>query len=131
MTLASSGGSTGNGRDTALVQALLQPGAREFTLIGSSGAKAKAVVSSKGVILLADGLAANDPSDQTYVLWADDKSGVRPIATFDAASGKTVQVAADSEPFKAGDISFVAVSRESGRTAPRLPSNIVLASKTV
>jgi hypothetical protein len=129
VTLATSGGSGGNNGQTALADALLQPGAREVTLGGSSGTAARAVVSSKGVVFIADGLTPNDTGDQTYVLWAGNGTGVRPLATFDARSGKTTQVAALSLPYQAADVALVAVSLEPGRTAPTTPTKIVLSGK--
>jgi hypothetical protein len=129
VTLANSGGSNGSNAQTQLAQALLQPGAREVTLTGTSGATAKAVVSTKGVVFFADGLRANDTGNQTYVLWAGNAAGVQPIATFDARTGKTVQVAALTLPFAADDVALVAVSIEPGRSAPKAPTSIVLAGK--
>ena len=113
----------------ALADALLQPGAREVTLRGVSGQNvmAKAVMSDKGVYLVADGLPANDKADSVYVLWAANSHGVRSaVATFDVHKGSTVQLTAKELPFKTADISQVAVSFETGRVAPASPTKVVL-----
>ena len=122
-----SGGSGGSGR---LATALLQPNAREVSLSGSAKtAVAKAVVSDSGIYFLASGMPVNDTAKTVYVLWAANKAGdLVPVQTFDVSSGKPVAVDASKVPFKAGDISAVAVSYERGRTAPKTPSHVVLTS---
>lgn len=124
-----------NGKSTtsnqALADALLQKGAREITLHGSGASSedisAKAVMSDKGVYLVADGLPANDKANSVYVLWAANDHGVRTaVATFDVHQGSTVQLTAKQLPFKMADISQVAVSFERGRVAPASPTKVVL-----
>jgi Anti-sigma-K factor rskA/Putative zinc-finger len=116
--------------DTALTQALLQKNAREMTLTSASGpGLAKAVVSDKGVVLLADGLRPNDRSRNVYVLWAADAAGQRrAVATFDVSSRGTVQLASSRLPYSAAQIAQMAISFESGRSAPVQPTDVVLTS---
>ncbi len=114
--------------NSALAQWLLEPNAREVTLRSSSGsAVAKAVMTDKGVFLLADGLPVNDRSRSIYVLWAGNGNGARAaIATFDVRGGSAVQLTATRLPMKSSDISNVAISYEPGRKAPSNPSDVVL-----
>jgi len=121
-----------NGRpsvtNSALAQWLLEPNAREVTLRSSSGSGvAKAVMTDKGVFLLADGLPVNDRSKSIYVLWAGNGKGARAaIATFDVRGRSAVQLTATRLPMKSSDINNVAISYEPGRSAPSNPSDVVL-----
>jgi hypothetical protein len=100
VTLAASHRS-GTGSTSALAQALLQPNAQEVTLKGTTGASlARAVMSDKGMYLLANGLPINDRSRSIYVLWAANAQGQRrAIGTFDVRSSTPVQMSADKLPF--------------------------------
>ena len=131
VTLAVADNGKSSTSNQALADALLQKGAREITLHGSGASgediSAKAVMSDKGVVLVADGLPANDKADSVYVLWAANNHGVRSaVATFDVHKGAMVQLTAKQLPFKMADISQVAVSFEPGRTAPAAPTKVVL-----
>ncbi|MCW2549818.1 MAG: uncharacterized protein JWN96_4278 [Mycobacterium sp.] len=125
VTLALSGGSSPN----SFTQALLQPGAREITLTGGSGtaAAAKAAVTDSGVQFIADRLPKNDPSDSIYVLWMAGSTGPpAAVATFDVRNGSTVALDVSKLPMKASQITFIAVSKESGRKAPASPTDILI-----
>jgi anti-sigma-K factor RskA len=128
VTLAASDHGSGTSSDTALAQALLQPNAQEVTLKGSSGASlARAVITEKGMFLLANGLPVNDRSRSIYVLWAANAQGQRrAIGTFDVRGSAPAQMSADKLPFTPAQIRQLAISYEPGRSAPTQPSDVVL-----
>lgn len=117
---------------SALAQWLLAPGAREVTLTGiGTTSVAKAVLTDRGVYLVADGLPVNDRARSTYVLWAGDSNGkLRAVTTFDVRGGSPVQLTAAALPIKMSDVTKVAVSYELGRSAPASPTKVVLSGTT-
>jgi hypothetical protein len=129
ITLSVSGGGSKGGVPPALADALIKPGARLVTLTGDSrtSAAAEAVVTDSSVVLVADRLPENDRSNSTYVLWMAGATG-NPVAvaTFDARSSAPVVQAVDKLPMPASQIKQIAVSRESGRTAPATPTDILV-----
>ncbi|HEX4432251.1 MAG TPA: anti-sigma factor [Frankiaceae bacterium] len=128
VTLAASNHGSATTSNTALAQWLLQPNAQQVTLKGGNGASlARAVMTDKGVYLLANGLPVNDRSRTVYVLWAANAQGQRKaVATFDVRGGSPVQLTADKLPFTAAQIRQLAISYEPGRSAPAQPSDVVL-----
>ncbi len=102
--------------------------AEAVTLTGGSGSGVgKAVVTSHGVVLLADGLASNDRANSIYVLWVQAAGGQpKPVATFDVSGGAPVQLTAAKLPYSGSQIRRLAVSLESGRKAPARPTDVVL-----
>jgi anti-sigma-K factor RskA len=128
VTLAASDHGSAAGEGSTLAQSLLNPQARVITLTASGGVShAKAVVAEQGVYLVARGLAVNDSTRSTYVMWLVSRQG-KPsaIATFDVRSKATVELAAAKLPLKQSDISKILVSYEPGRSAPAKPSKIEL-----
>jgi len=132
VTLAASDHGSGTAGNTALAQALLQRNAQEVTLKSATGASlARAVMSDKGVFLLADGLPVNDRSRTVYVLWAADTQGQRrAVATFDVRGGAPVLLSVDKMPFTPAQVRQLAISYEPGRSAPTQPSDVVLSGTT-
>jgi anti-sigma-K factor RskA len=130
VTLAASHHSTPG--STALAQALMQPHAREVNMTAASGGgRAMAVLSDKGVLMVAEGLRANDRAHNIYVLWATNGVGERKaIASFDVRSG-TTQLAASTLPYELSEIHQLAVSLESGRTAPARPTDVLMTGTAV
>ena len=128
VTLAASRHGSSTPANTALAQWLLQRNAQEVTLKGPSGAAlAKAVVTDKGMFLLANGLPVNDRSRSIYVLWAANAQGQRrAIGTFDVRGSTPVEMTADKLPFTPAQIRQIAISYEPGRSAPAQPSDVVL-----
>jgi hypothetical protein len=128
VTLAASHHGSATAANTALAQRLLQSNAQEVTLKGAAGTGlAKAVLTDKGVYLLADGLPVNDRSRSVYVLWAANAQGQRrAVVAFDVRNGAPVQLTADRLPFSAAQIRQLAISYEPGRSAPAQPSDVVL-----
>ncbi len=128
VTLAASHHGSATTGNTALAQWLLQPDAQEMTLKGATGTSlAKAVMTDKGVYLLANGLPVNDRSRSVYVLWAANAQGQRrSVVTFDVRSGAPVQLTTDQLPFSTSQIRQLAISYEPGRSAPAQPSDVVL-----
>lgn len=131
VTLAASGGNKGSTTNSALAKWLTEPNAREVTLRGSGAAAdtavAKAVMTDKGILLVANGLPANDKAKTTYVLWAANTHGVRSsVTTFDVRNTSPVELTAGKLPFDMADVSQVAVSLEPGRQAPASPTDVVL-----
>ncbi len=128
VTLAASHHGSATTASTALAQWLLQPDAHEMTLKGATGTSlAKAVMTGKGVYLLASGLPVNDRSRSVYVLWAANAQGQRrSVVTFDVRSGAPVQLTTDQLPFSTSQIRQLAISYEPGRSAPAQPSDVML-----
>jgi len=76
--------------------------------------------------LVVDGLAANDTSSTTYVLWGQSRFGdVRPVAAFDVTKeGLDVR---EGLHLQAGvaDVTRFMVTHEQGRVAPPIPSPVL------
>jgi hypothetical protein len=128
VTLATSDHGKAATVSSTLAQSLLNPQAKVITLKAPAGvSRAKAVVTNRGVDLVADGLAVNDSRRSTYVMWIVSKQGQpSAIATFDVRTKATVNLAADKLPLRQSEISRLLVSLEPGRTAPAKPSEIDL-----
>lgn len=117
-------------RLTAAVQLLESPATRRVELSDGSGrAVAFAVLhGTRGVSLIVSGLEPNDPHSSIYVLWQTGDAGTRAIGTFDIRDGeiavvRNLALAKDLPQYKA-----FAVTRESGRTAPRAPGVLPVAN---
>jgi anti-sigma-K factor RskA len=121
-----SGGPTEAQRITRLLDA---PGTRTTRLSPSGGTRdtvATAVVAAdRRVYLVVDGLAANDPHRDTYVLWML-RGGAPPraVSPFDVRGGGRHLVSVGRLPSSAQPVGF-AVSEEPGRTAPPAPTRQV------
>jgi hypothetical protein len=123
----SHGSSTSN--TSALAQWLLKADAREVTLAGThTQALAKAVMADDGAYLVASGLATNNRTTSTYVLWAAPATGGAPraLAAFDVRGGSPVMLTVAHLPMKASQVGQMAISLEKGRNAPAAPTDVVL-----
>jgi anti-sigma-K factor RskA len=116
---------------SAVVEELLRPGARVMAqLSDSDGRPLATVVTRDGDLqVVSQGLAVNDDTAQTYVLWGvagGVADGVPvPLGTFDVdRSGLDVD-AVVSPPTGAGSFAQYAVSLEPGRQPPPEPSGVL------
>jgi hypothetical protein len=94
-----------------------------------AAARGQVVESDGHVWLVAEGLAPNDRSSSTYVLWASTPQGeMAAVATFDVGKdGFAIVNKVALPPAAAGTPGF-AVSHERGRAAPPRPSTPLLQS---
>lgn len=114
----------------AAVRAFEGPATQRIDLKGSDGrAVAVAMVRSDGTVaLVVDGLARNDRSSSTYVLWQQSSAGrMLPVGAFDVTGGG-VQVVSDLRTAVNAGLKGLAVTREPGRTAPAAPSTSPVAA---
>jgi anti-sigma factor RsiW len=109
-------------------------GSRRTVVLQSAGtseaaARGQVVESDGHVWLVADGLAPNDRSSSTYVLWASTPQGeMAAVATFDVGKDGFAIVNKVALPSTAAGTPAFAVSHERGRTAPPRPSTPLLQS---
>ncbi len=90
-----------------------------------------AVVSGRNVSLVVDGLAPNDFTKTTYVLWQKSRYGdLRAVGSFDVHSAH-LDVAQLVLPQDSTDLATLMITREQGRRAPALPTAPVLAAGNV
>jgi anti-sigma factor RsiW len=117
-------------RLAAAVQTL-EIGTRVPLADGSGRPVAVAVLHDDRVSLVVDGLAANDRSTSTYVLWQTGATGTRAVAAFDVR-GEAVDVVRDLPLVTTlKGWTALAVTREPGRTAPEVPGSMPVANGTV
>ena len=91
-----------------------------------------AVLSGGKVWLVVDGLAANDTSSSTYVLWRTDHAGgVTAVAPFDVAGHTTEVVEVGPVGADRDDLSGFAVTLEQGRTMPERPGSPTVVTGSV
>lgn len=79
------------------------------------------------VSLVVDGLAPNDASESTYVLWQTGDTGTRPVGAFDVTGNIDVVHDLPLVTSLQGWTAF-AVTREPGRTAPKAPGSLPIAN---
>ncbi len=91
------------------------------------------VQSGYNVEIVAGGLAPNDASRTTYVLWAVQGSGgpPLPVGTFDIVRASMDVRAVDGNPPAPDTFSGFAVSKEPGRKVPQRPSQVVATGAVV
>jgi hypothetical protein len=114
----------------AAVRALEGPATHRIDLKGPDGrAIAVAMVRGDGTVaLVVDGLARNDRSSSTYVLWQQSAADrMLPVGAFDV-TGDGVQVVSDLRTVVNAGLKGLAVTREPGRTAPAAPSTAPIAA---
>ena len=112
---------------SAVVEELLRPGARVMAqLSDDAGRPLATVVTRDGDLqVVSQGLAVNDDTAQTYVLWGVADGAPVPLGTFDVdRSGLDVD-AVVSPPTGAGSFAQYAVSLEPGRQPPPAPSGVL------
>jgi len=111
----------------AVMHGLLSPGRATIAPLKSPDGKPVATVVARGdeVNLIMQGLAANDPRANTYVLWSMDDGNAESLATFDVTSSQIAMktVGSGSTGFAQHDI--YGISLEPGRKAPSLPTEVV------
>ena len=93
---------------------------------------AVALLHDGSMSLVVDGLAANDRTASTYVLWGESRFGdVWPVAAFDV-TGQPLELK-DGLSMQAGvaEVTTLMLTNEPGRVAPPLPTQPVLASGAV
>lgn len=93
----------------------------------SGAVRSVAVLHDDRMSLVVDGLAPNDATDSTYVLWGvDDGAPLYAIDEFDVSPGG-VQVVRDIRGPQLAESDRFMITREPGRTAPKDPTLPVLA----
>ena len=114
-----------------VVAALMVDGGRQVQLEDGSGkAVAVAVVHEdrRTVSLVVHGLAPNDTDASTYVLWQTGDTGTRPVGTFDVKGDDVGVVEHLPLVTSLQGWTDLAVTREPGRTAPKAPGSLPIAS---
>lgn len=121
-----------SGRLMAAVRSLEGPGSRTVPLTSStSSVNAVALLRAGSVSLVVDGLAPNDASTSTYVLWRNGRyGGVVPVGVFDVKT-RAVDVVRDLPVPPGTQVQMLAVTLEKGRTAPAGATPPVIVSGTV
>jgi anti-sigma factor RsiW len=110
----------------AVVEELTRPGAATVTpLLAGERQVATVVVRDDGVHVVTDGLARNDRSSTTYVVWGLGSGAPVPLGTFDVA-GPRIGVRTVGSPATGSDgFSGYGISLEPGRQAPSSPTEVV------
>ena len=124
-----SGQSEAEQRAARLADAVRLLEGEEVPLTDESGRPvAYAVVhDDRRVSLVVDGLKPNDASSTTYVLWQTGDTGTRPVGTFDVTG--SVDVVRDLPLVTSlKGWTALAVTHESGRTAPKAPGSLPVAN---
>jgi anti-sigma-K factor RskA len=110
-----------------IVRALLDPGTATITAVADEDGRAVATVLARedAVQVVTHGIAANDSSDTTYVLWGIRDGSPRALGTFDVddAQGDLEVFAGAGTPPAA--FSAYGISLEPGRAAPAAPTDVV------
>jgi anti-sigma-K factor RskA len=110
-----------------IIQALLDPGSATITAVADAEGRAVATVLAREdeVQVVTHGMAANDSSDTTYVLWGIRNGSPRALGTFDVvdAQGDLQTFAGAGTPPAA--YSAYGISLEPGRVAPSAPTDVV------
>ncbi len=110
-----------------VLDALLQPGRAAIAPLSDDGRSVATVVARDGQLaVVTQGLAVNDSSDSTYVVWgvADDDQPVA-LGAFDVVSPRTDLRTIGSATTGLDDYDVYAISIEPGRQAPAEPSDTV------
>jgi anti-sigma-K factor RskA len=112
---------------SAVVEELLRPGARVMAqLSDTDGRPLATVVTRDGDLqVVSQGLAVNDDTAQTYVLWGVADGAPVPLGTFDVERSGLDVDAVVSPPTGAGSFAQYAVSLEPGRQPPPEPSGVL------
>jgi hypothetical protein len=110
-----------------IVDALLVPGdATVAALSGDGGDPVATVVArSDRVDVISYGLAVNDRSEETYVVWGIDDSGPTAIGVFDVERSQIALQTVGSGTTGLDEFSSYGISLEAGREAPPEPTDIV------
>ena len=117
----------------AAAVSVLEQGTRLVPLADDSGRTVAMAVmeGERKMSLVVDGLPANDSGDSTYVLWQTAATGARAVAAFDVG-GNGVDVVRDlSVVTNFPGWNAFAVTKEPGRTAPKVPGSNPVANGTL
>jgi len=111
----------------SILETLLQPGQVTIApLSGDEGGVVATVVAREGHIdVVSDGLAVNDSSRTTYVVWGMQDDTPVALGTFDVGHPRTELRAVRSDGTGLDDYPAYAVSIEPGRSAPTTPTDVV------
>jgi hypothetical protein len=115
-------------RQEAVVEELLQPGARVVARMDDgSGPVATVVVRGGDVQVVSQALAVNDDTEETYVLWGLRDGGAAPeaVGTFDVVRSRLDVHAVVSASTGSDAYDAYAVSLEPGRRPPATPSEVL------
>jgi hypothetical protein len=109
-----------------VVDALLTPGrATVATLDGDGGPVATVVAREDRVQVVTYGLAANDSTDTTYVLWGLGNGAPTPLGPFDVEGSQIAVETVGSESTGVDGFAQYGISIEPGREAPSEPTEVV------
>ena len=112
---------------SAVVEELLRPGARVVAQLSDDDGRALATVVTRDgdLQVVSQGLAVNDETAETYVLWGLGDDAPVPLGTFDVNRSRLDVQPVVSPPTGPGSFSQYAVSLEPGRQPPPAPSEVV------
>jgi anti-sigma factor RsiW len=110
----------------AVVEDLLQPGTEVVAqMTGGSGPVAAVVVRDGDLHVVSQGLAVNDQTDETYVLWGLREGSAEAIGTFDVARSRLDVDDVGSARTGSDAYDGYAVSLEPGRQPPPKPTEVL------
>jgi anti-sigma-K factor RskA len=115
-------------RQQAVVEELLQPGARVVARMDdASGPVATVVVRDGDVEVVSQALPVNDDTEETYVLWGlrDGSKTPHAVGTFDVVRSRLDVNAVVSASTGSDAYDAYAVSLEPGRQPPATPSEVL------
>jgi len=112
---------------SAVMDGLLSPGRATIAPLTAPDGKPVATVVARAdeVDLIMQGLAANDPRSNTYVLWSMDDGNAEALATFDVTSPRVGLKTVGSGSTGFDQHGIYGISLEPGRKAPSLPTEVV------
>jgi len=110
----------------SMMSSLLAPGELTVARMEHDGATVATVVARDGQAqVLTDGMATNDTTESTYVLWGVTSGQPVALGTFDVVSDATDLRTVGSDATGLDDYSAYAISLEPGRQAPTEPTDVV------
>jgi len=109
-----------------VVDALLTPGRATVAPLGEDGRPVATVVARDDQLqVVTHGLAANDVSDSTYVVWGLGQGAPRALGTFDVDGSQIALRTVGSGQTGLDEFAMYGVSIEPGREAPSEPTEVV------
>jgi hypothetical protein len=110
-----------------IMNALLQPGQATIAPMADKGGHSVATVVARDgkVQVVTHGLSMNDTASSIYVVWGMRDDAPVPLGTFDVVRPQMDLRTVGSEVTGLGEYAAYAISIESGRRAPRQPSDVV------
>lgn len=114
----------------AVVNGLLVPGRATIAPLTEDGKAVATVVARGGEVgVITHGLAVNDRSSTTYVLWGMGGDTAQPLGKFDVTSSAMNMKIVGSGPTGFDQFSAYGISLEPGRKAPSRPTEVVATGK--